>query len=169
MILHAVLDSCSLKSLLRRPKNTIKYNQNTVLDDYIRKGNIIIYLDEKGSVISEWSEGNNIEIIKNLLNAWQPYGGIQTVSAKKIPYQQKKQLRIYGFTHTGDKLMVRVALAIPKADKSIISEDHGFWDPSDVRSKGDNNARVAKLLSSEFGITVYLLGIAIRKLRSNAK
>lgn len=162
--MNIVIDTVSVSHLLRC-KTSIK-EKGTCLDQHIRTKKIKILLDKNGGLIGEWIQTCSEELIYVLINNWEQYGGVEIINEiSKTNQAQNKKLRQMGFKGTIDKLILRLAISVPRT--SIISDDNHFWDPRDKRQKGSSSARVAKYIKNEFNVRVLLFSILLSELSSN--
>lgn len=107
--------------------------------------------------MSEWEQTCSREAVAALLPIWEAWGGIVYVNQiASLPVGATKCLRRLGFTGTVDKFILRLALAL--RDHNVVTEDCDFWDPRDVRGKGNRRAPVAHYCRTELGVSVWLLG-----------
>lgn len=157
--MNVVLDSVCLNSLTRIPSaansRTLKII-STNIDGYIENGILVLVLDDKRGLLSEWEDTCGRELVGVLLNRWEAHQGVVMVrAASAIPHQTSKALRALYFRGTVDKLIVRIAMRTD--DKTIVSNDDDFWEPNKPSSVGNQRAPVCALISNDLGIKVTFL------------
>ncbi len=158
--LGITLDSVSLNSLLRTPKPSRKMTVNDELGiekliKLVISGKLFINLDRDGGIEGEWSETCGVENVRQIVIKLIDHHGLEYLTPKTIPSNLMNQLRNMGFTDTGDKLILRVAVA--SEDKTIVSDDPDFWNPAASSSRGDPNALVCKFCKDNLDVTIILL------------
>jgi len=133
------------------------------LTHHIVKRELIFAVDSDGGLIDEWKKTCGVEIVKQLLIIWEPYGGIVTYKLNtKIPNTINNALRRLGFKGTIDRLILKIA--VQTNDKKIISDDKDFWNPRDTKSLGVHNSIVAQFLLNNLSIEVFILDEIIDRL-----
>lgn len=158
--LGVTLDSVSLKRLLRYPKqvNRITVNDELGIDklmNFVISKKLYLVLDYDGGIEGEWSQTCGVEIVRQIIIKLSDHKGLEYLAPGKITSIIMKRLRIMGFNGTGDKLMLRVAVA--SQDKTIVSDDSDFWNPADTNSPGDENAIVCKFCGDNLDVKVIVL------------
>ncbi len=124
----------------------------------------MLAIDSQRALVDEWQKTCGPDI-KALVAHWgDNLKGIVFVGNLRNPPQSTaRRLRNLGFGNdTGDKLVLRIAMRTK--DRTIISDDSDFWNPSDTRAKGNPNAPVARLCKDELKVTILLLKMLIDKL-----
>ncbi len=170
--MEAALDTVSLQHLLRTPKkqrqsNLGGGNLGTSLDPFLKAGGLRLVVDTGGALIDEWRRTCGHELVAVFLNRWEPLGVIVPIPAvPPLEYQLSRRLRKLGFHGTIDKLVLRLGVA--SRDKTVVSDDSDFWDPSTPERRGDPSAPVALLCQAELDVTILLLGALIHMLASAA-
>ena len=167
--MQVVIDTVSIKHLLRKPKKIksrrrqARHSYRTSLDKFLSNRALRVVLDKSNNVQSEWEKTCGIENIRVLITHWGELGGIQlTDRIGNLPTAVSNELRRFGFVDTMDKFLLRLSLGTNT--RSLISDDPDFWDPSNVASKGNANAVVAKLCKDRLDVTIMLLRQLIAKL-----
>lgn len=158
--MEVVLDTVSLKRLLRQPKKSSSQNRNaknqTILDQAISDGDLRLALDSDDGLLNEWQVTCGEEIVKMLIVKWETSDGIFFIeNLQKLSASVRKNLRQQNFTGTIDKLILRISIST--ADKKIVSDDSDFWDPRDHRQTGNATASVANYLQRTLDVEVMLL------------
>lgn len=166
--MEVVIDSVNLNHLSRPPKASSKARRSaptseSLLDRWIRLRKIMLAIDSQRALVDEWQKTCGPDI-KTLVAHWGDNEGIVFVGNLRNPPQSTaRRLRILGFGNdTGDKLVLRIAMRTK--DRTIISDDSDFWNPSDSRAKGNPNAPVAKLCKEELKVTILLVNMLKDKL-----
>lgn len=155
-----VLDSDSLNHLLRHPAKfrlgkELRYG--TSLDIHIAESRVKLAIDGSRALVDEWQRTNEPEAVKVALTKWEGRGGIHPIDRLgKWDTAQSRFLKNAGFTDTGDKLVLRIALGAP--NRTIVSDDSDFWDPQNKKNFGNKNAPVRKFLREQLQVTVFVLG-----------
>ena len=97
-----------------------------------------------------------MEIVQVLITQWDK--GVFIVDpVAKFSARQRKKLQQFGFTDSIDKLIVKIATVTN--DRTIVSDDCDFWDPTNKANYQNKNAPVARLLREELGVAVLVLGV----------
>ena len=166
--MDAVLDSVVIQHLVRSPrkkkrgKNPDKFE--TQIDIAIKQGRLRVCVDANRSLTSEWERTCSQEVIRVLETTWMEWGGIHIVTGmKKLPGSVSQQLARMNFRRAAvDKLILQIAMAMNAC--CVVSEDSDFWDPTDVKSVGDLNARVARYCRETLRIQILLLLHLLKRL-----
>jgi hypothetical protein len=160
---QVVFDSVTLNHLLRPPKASSKARRPTstrenLLEGWIRLQKITFAIDFPRALVDEWQKTCGPDI-KVLVAHWGEIKRIIFIKNLRNPPQPTaRRLRNLGFGNdTGDKLVLRIAMGTD--DRTIVSDDSDFWDPSDSRAKGNPKAPVAKLCKDELNVTILLLNM----------
>lgn len=146
-----VVDTVSMQHICRGSNKG-----HDVVSTGVSNRKLRVAIDRARSLVDEWKQTANPEVVKNLLIRWSDQGGVVAVHERKMPRGLATLLAKHGFVDTCDKLAVRIATAT--TDRIIITEDSDFWDPRDSNRKGDRNAPVAKALWDEESIVPLTLG-----------
>ena len=167
--MEIVLDSVSLKHLLRKPRpirqrrRLHSYFGQTNLDEHIRQGNLFIALDTTNVLMNEWERTCGEEEIRVLITNWHDLNGLRLFGhIPSLDCAVKRTLRHLGLSGTVDFFLVRLTNAT--GERNLVSDDHNFWEPGNTASKGNDRAPVAAFLSGELGIRTLLLGQLMRLL-----
>lgn len=122
-----------------------------------------VCVDAARGIVDEWERTANREVVRQLIIHWQQFKGWKLVAlVRTLPPQVGRALLQLRFRDTGDKLVLRTAYNTE--DRRIVSDDPDFWDPRDVRRKGDPRAPVATLCATQLGVTVQTLTAALAEL-----
>ena len=166
--MEVVIDTGVIHNFVRKPKKNKCRNQDrstrdcyeTVLDNPICNGSLIIGLDKDNSLISEWKKTCGVELIQQLIIRWQDLNvrAIKIVERlPAIPMHVSRKLLLLGFDDAIDKLVLKISLNLD--DKIVVANDSDFWDPmqpTNQKIKGNPNASVAKLCKVELGVEILL-------------
>jgi hypothetical protein len=163
---EVVLDTVCLQHLLRRPRvrrarSGPRSKLETTLDGPIQNKSLRLVVDAARGLIGEWEQTCGREVVGVVINRWEIFGGIVVISdVPRIPASVSKRLRHLGFAGTIDRLILRLALGAK--DRTVVSNDTDFWDPSNTTRPGDPQAPVARLVRQELSVTVLLLITFVR-------
>lgn len=166
--INGTIDSVSMNSLCRPPifvtataKKAKQVTGLRIIETALVAKRLAIHVDVQGGITGEWSRTNGNDIVKVIISKWFELGGLVTThAASKIsPPHLKSALASACFKDTGDKLIVRLAIAVLKnsnvGEFFIGTTDSDFWDPRDIKMKGNQAAAVASALQAN-GIRVLL-------------
>ena len=162
--MEIVVDTVSLKHLLRKPRRSAKQSASskrnphdvTVLDRPIRLRKVTVALDYGKGLQSEWEKTCGREAIRVLIIHWEAMNAIVFIKKiEKFAPQINNKLRRLGLTGTVDKLILR--LAYTTRDRKVISDDNDFWNPARPRDRGNPSAPVAKFCNEALGIEILLI------------
>lgn len=157
--MEVVLDTVCMNSLLRSPR-AIPITQDadpkfeTSIDSPIISGQLTLFIDEAGGLLDEWKRTCGAEPIQVLITKWEK--GIRTVpNPPSLDAGIARALRQRGFDGGIDKLILRIAMCTN--DKTVISNDPDFWNPSNPQERGNHLAPITSLCRDRLGITIWLL------------
>ena len=166
--INGTIDSVSMNSLCRPPifvtvtaKRAKRITGLRIIETALAAKKLAIHIDSQGGIRDEWARTNGNDIVKVIISKWFELGGLVAtpVASKISPPHLKRTLADACFQDAGDKLIVRLAIAVLEKRKVGIffvgTTDSDFWDPRSIKMKGKQTAVVASALHAN-GIRVLL-------------
>jgi hypothetical protein len=166
---EVVLDTVSLKHLLRNPKQKNSRRRShtyleTAFDAPMRQDKLCLALDSSRGLLSEWEETCGKDVVRVIFTRWSELNAIKLIDAlPPIRLHTRKRLRQLGFNGTIDNVVLRLGMVVQ--DHIVISDDSDFWNPMYPRETGNKNAPVARLCREELGVIISLLSPVLSQLR----
>jgi len=154
-LIDGTIDSVSMQSLCRHPAMKLRRSNEAepviglrLIEEAIKASRFRVHLDAGHGIQGEWGATCGHEIIQVVLTKWIDLAGVvRTPAASTLPNSLKRKLQNAGFSDTGDKLIVRLAVAALHVHKITVfhigTTDSDFWDPRDPSRRGNSSAPVA--------------------------
>src|SRR5687767_14620987 len=117
--MHAAIDSVVMHHLLRRPRKSAAPLRPNHLDERIRSGRLVIGADKARAIFHEWERTCGPDI-QTVLTKWAEWNGLLfVVPSSSLPRALRQCDERLRMRDTVDKLLVRIALALP--GKTVVS------------------------------------------------